>query len=179
MMEDSNKNKSDEEEEKKDSTVSSTRKFLKKLDFSQIKPEKDKKESEGEKNEESKHDSHALPTAEDFLRLLKVKDIKSGKKKLRIIIGIVAGSLLILTSIFLMMAPTENVADNVIFNEKAVFSVFLILIGILIISGVLAQKFLDKSFFKGVNREFDSDKGVPSNQDEKNIKKDNINRNNR
>jgi hypothetical protein len=184
MKEDSNEGKSNEKVEKKDSNISSTRKFIKKLDFSQIEPDEEyKKESKeskpkNEKTEESKQESHVLLTADDFLKLFKVKDIKSGKNKLKIVIGVVAGSLLILGGIYFMLAPVENVADNVIFGEHAVFSVFLILVGIIIIAVTLAPRFMDKSFFKGISTELESDKEV-STQDEKNIRKDNINKGNR
>lgn len=169
MKDDSNNKKSDEKVEKKGSTISSTKNFIKKLDFSRglESEEKEFKDSPAE-TEDSKQDNSALPTVDDILKLLKVKDIESGKNKLKIIIGIAAGSILILGGIFFMMGSVETVADNVIFGEKAVFSVFLILIGIIIIASVLAQKFLNKSFFKGINKEIESDKEASSNPNEKN-----------
>jgi len=179
MKEDSNKGKSNEKVEKSDSKFSSTRNFIKKLDFSQIDPDEEHKMESKPKKEESKNESHALPTVDDFLKVFKVKDVKSGKNKLKVIIGLVAGSLLIVGGIYLLLAPVENVADNVIFGEHAVFSVFLILIGIIVIAVALAPKFMDKSFFKGINTQLDSDKEVSSHQDEKNIRKDNINKDNR
>ncbi|MDI6724388.1 MAG: hypothetical protein QMD61_07040 [Methanobacterium sp.] len=171
MKDVSNNKKSDEKVEKKGSTISSTKNFIKKLDFSQgLESEKKDSEKPGDSEAETKDSKHesALPAVEDILKLLKVKDIESGKNKLKIIIGIAAGSILILGGIFFMMGSVETVADNVIFGEKAVFSVFLILLGILIIASVLAQKFLNKSFFKGINKEIESDKEASSNPNKKN-----------
>lgn len=172
MKDISNNKKSDEKVEKKASTISSTKNFIKKLDFSQgLESEKNDSEKPGDSEagtKDSKQDNSTLPTVEDILKLLKVKDIESGKNKLKIIIGIAAGSILILGGIFFMTGSVETVADNVIFGEKAVFSVFLILLGILIITGVLAQKFLNKSFFKGINKEIESDKEAASNPNKKN-----------
>jgi hypothetical protein len=182
MKDDSKKKKSDEDVEKKNSTILPTKNFIKKLNFGQIDDsDKDSKKSgdKESKNKDSDHDNHALPTVEDFLKILNIEDIESGKNKLKMITGIIAGLILILAGIFFVIGNSETVADNVIFGEKAVFSVFLILVGILIISISLAQKFLDKSFFKGITKEIESDKGSSSNPNEKDIRGDNINRNNR
>lgn len=179
-MKDNSKKK---ETDGKGSKFSSARKFLDKLDFSQgLESEiKDPEKSGGLKSEDdsSKHESHALPSIDSILKFFKVKDIESGKNKLKIIIGVMAGLILIILGIIYILAPSDTVADNVIFGEKAVFSVFLFLAGILIIAVVLAQKYLNKSFFGRINKELDSNNEMSSDQDEKDIKKVNINRNNR
>ncbi len=180
MKKNSDKEKSNEKIEKEKSIFSSTKKFFKKLDFGQI-PE-DKMESKDSKNSKSenqvpKHEDHAFPLIEEFLSSDRFENIKSGKNKLITGIGLFIGVLFIIGGIILMFGSAEKVADNVVFGEKAVFSVFLILIGILIMAGVLAHRFLDKSFFKGINKEIEMGKEISSNSTQENIKKDNINRN--
>lgn len=147
--------------------------FLKKLDFTNgIESEKKDEKNEDSENQAHEHDPHAFPMIGDFLSSDKLKDLKSGNNKLVMGIGIFAGALLIFAGIITLMTNSpEQVADNVIFGERAEFSVFLILAGILVIAGVFARKFLDKSFFKGINKEFESHNGTSSNSTKKEYKK--------
>ncbi|MBI5679560.1 MAG: hypothetical protein HZC47_01480 [Methanobacterium sp.] len=181
MKESFDKEDSDKKDDKKKSTSKSMGKFLKKLDFAQVPESETKEKDKGSKSEEksSEPDPHAFPLISDFLNSERFKHIKSGKNKIMMGIGIIVSVLLILSGIYLMMGSAEKVADNVVFGEKAVFSVFLILIGILIIATVFAYKFLNKSFFKGIDAKIESPEKESSNPKQENIKKDNINRNNR
>lgn len=180
MKENSEKENSNKDKDKEKSTSRSMGNFLKKLDFAQIPESETKKEDKDSKSEKksSKHDHHTFPLINDFLNSERFKRVKSEKNKIIKGTGIIISVLLILSGIYLMMSSTEKVADNVVFGEKAVFSVFLILIGILIIAIVFAYKFLNKSFFKGIDAKIESPKKESSNS-KKNIKKDNINKNNR
>lgn len=172
-----------------ESTTSKSREdFLKKMDsmFPTRKSErKDKKAgnledktpkgSEEQKNEVSKdqdkeHDPHAFPMLGDFISFDKWKNLKSRKSNLVLLIGIVAGALLIYAGISLMMGSVgspERVADNVQFEDVSSFSAFLILAGALLMGGILVRRFLDKSFFKGINKEIESHNGTSSNSTEK------------
>jgi hypothetical protein len=180
MKENSDKENSDEKVEKKDSTASST-KFSEKLDFAQTnKSSKDvDKENKPSKDQVPEDDPNAFPMIGGFLNSDRWKDIKSGKSKLVMGISIFVGALLIGSGVFLMMGSPERVADNAEFGDEAFFSVFLMLMGALLISGAVARKFIDKSFFKGINDEIESIDGTSSNSTKENIKRDNINRDNR
>jgi len=160
-------------------------KFFKKLDFVEIssevegKEEKvDKKNSESENKEEK--DNHSFSIMSNFLGPERINKIKSEKNKILIVTGIIAGILLVIFGIVVMMtASADKVADNVIFGEKDVFSVFLILIGVLLIAISLAYHFIGKSFFNRIDKEIESYDKMSSDSGKNNIKKDNINRNNR
>ncbi len=184
------KNSNGEVEEK--STTSKSREdFLKKLDvmfptrkagkkdkkMENLETPKDseKKEHENSKDQAEEHDPHAFPMMSDFLSSDKLKDLKSGNSKLVIGIGILIGALLIGSGVFLIIgsmgSPGKMVADNVEFGDVASFSVFLILTGVILIAGVFARKFLDKSFFKGINKKLEPHNGTSSNSTEKEYKK--------
>ena len=112
--------------------------------------------------------------AGDFLSSDKFKNLKSRDNNLVLVLGVVAGALLIGAGIFLIvlsLGSPDRVADNVEFGDMASFSAFLILAGILIMGGVLARRFLDRSFFKGINKKLESHNGTSSNSTEKEYKK--------
>ena len=174
--------------EEKSTTSKSREDFLKKMDsmFPTRKSEKKDKKmenlenktpkgSEEQKHENSEgqdkeHDPHAFPMLGDFISSDKWKNLKSGKSNLVLVIGIVAGILLIYIGISLMIGSAgspERVADNVQFEDVSSFSAFLILAGALLMGGVLVRRFLDKSFFKGINKEIESHNGTSSNSTEK------------
>ena len=179
---------SDNKVEEESTTSKSRDDFLKKMDsmFTTRKSEKkDKKmenvedktpkDSEEQKKEVSKdqdeeHDPHAFPMLGDFISSDKWKNLKSRKSNLVLIIGIVAGALLIYAGISLMIGSVgapDRVADNVQFEDVSSFSAFLILAGTLLMGGVLVRRFLDRSFFKGINKEIESHNGTSSNSTEK------------
>lgn len=137
--------------------------------------EKNNKETKESEDQTQKQDPQAFPMMGDFLSSDKLKDLKSGNSKLVIGIGIFVGALLICSGVFLMIgsmgSPGKMVADNAEFGDMASFSVFLILVGIIIIAGVFARKFLDKSFFKGINKKLEPHNGTSSNSTKKEYKK--------
>lgn len=149
----------------------------KKMENSEDQTPEDSEKEEGNENSEDQtpeQDPHAFPMIGDFLSSDKLKDLKSGSNKLVLGIGILAGALLIGAGILLIIGPVaspERVADNVEFGDMASFAAFLILAGVLVMGGVLARRFLDKSFFKRINNELDSHNGTSSNSTEKEYKK--------
>lgn len=175
MKEDSD-TKNTEKEEKKGTRAY---KFLEKLDFVRLPQNEDEgtKDSKAEKSDQ--HDPHAFPMISDFLSPQKIKEIKSGKSKLLMIIGISVGLLLIVLGAISMMGSADRIADNVVFGEKEVFSVFLILVGIILIASSLAYKFLGKSFFKEIEDDVESHNKKSSSSTKTDTKKDNINRDNK
>ncbi len=162
------KNSDGKVEEK--STTKFTGSFLKKFDFMSPVNESEKKDDKSE-DKVQEQDPHAFPMMSDFISSDKIKNLKSRNNKLVIGIGIFVGALLISSGVFLMMGSPERVADNAEFGDMASFSVFLILAGILLIAGVLAHRFLDKSFFKGINKELEPHNGTSSNSTKKEYKK--------
>lgn len=181
MKKNSDKEKPNEKMEKEKSIFSSTKEVFKKLDLGKI-PEQDNLESKDSKNSKSEedipnHEEHAFPIVEEFLNSDRFKKMKLEKSKLITGIGLFIGGLFIIGGIISIFGSADQIADNVVFGEKAVFSVFLILIGILIMAGVLARRFLDRSYFKGITTEIEMGEKISSNSTQENIKKDNINRN--
>lgn len=182
MNEDSETKKSKKENKEK-SKVSKASRFFEKLDFAPISEheieEGNAKDSKNSKSEGKEQDHHAFPMLSDILGPERVKKIKSRKSKILMGIGICIGLLFILLGAIMMMGSADRVADNVIFGEKEVFSVFLILIGALLIACSFAYKFLGKSFFEGIDNDIETYDKTSSDSTKANIKKDNINRNNR
>lgn len=136
--------------------------------------EKKDKESKNLEDQAHEHDPHAFPMAGDFLSSDKLKNLKSRDNNLVLVLGVVAGALLICAGIFLIvvsLGSPDRVADNVEFGDTVSFSAFLILVGVLIMGGVLARRFLEKSFFKGINKEIESHNGTSSDSTEKEYKK--------
>lgn len=155
--------------------------LIKKLDFVQISDLEKQTKDPGDFKPEGKEgqDPHAFPLLSDIIGSQRVKNIKSGRNNLLMGLGIFVGILLIIFGIMMLMGSVESVADNVTFGEKEVFSVFLILIGVLIIACSFAYKFMGKSFFKEINDDDNSSHKKSSHSAKGNIKKDNINRDNR
>ena len=192
---------SEDEVEEKSNTSKSRDDFLKKLDTMfptrksgkkdkkmenlETPKESEKKDKETKESEDQtpEQDPHAFPMMGDFLSSDKLKDLKSGNNKLVMGIGIFIGVLLIGSGIFLIVefmgSPGKIVADNAEFGDIASFSVFLILAGILLIAGVFARKFLDKSFLKGLIKNLIHTMERLPIPLKKNIKRDNLNRINR
>jgi hypothetical protein len=168
-------------EDKGNKGKSRTSKFLKKLDFAQISEIEDNKakNSDDSKSEDKEDDPHSFSFLNDLLGPERVKNIKSGKNKILMATGIIIGLLFIVFGAIMIMGSADRVADNVVFGEREVFSVFLMLIGVLIIACSLAYKFMGKSFFKEIDNDTNSYEKKSSDSAENNIKKDNINRNNR
>ena len=182
MKEDSDTEKTKEADKEK-SRGSRVHKFFEKLNFVEISGEVEGKEEKVDKKssesvDKKEKDNHSFSTMSDLLGSERIKKIKAEKNKILMIIGIIVGILLIIFGVLITMtASTDKIADNVIFGEKEVFSVFLILIGVLLIAISLAYHFIGKSFFNRIDKEIESyDK---ESSEKNNIKTDNINRNNR
>jgi hypothetical protein len=168
--------------ENKNSSRTKRSRIFEKLDLAQISELEGLKgaseDSESEKKEEKKEDSDSLPILGNFLGSERTKKIKSKKSEILMGIGIIIGLLFIIYGVKILMGPIEKVADNIIFGEQEVFSVFLIFVGIIIIAISLVQKFMGKSFFKEIDNDLSYNE-KSSHSAKNNIKKDNINRDKR
>lgn len=118
------------------------------------------------KNDSEKPISKHIPTEEDHFFLPqklissdRIKSLKSKKNTIIMVFGIFTGILLVIFGLIIVSIPLEKVSDNVIFSEKAVFSVFLILVGILIISAILAHRLLSKTYLKKLHEELQLSEG--------------------
>ncbi len=167
-----------EKNNKKRSDRSKASSFFRKLDFTQI-SELESSHEDAKKEDKEEQDPHAFPLLSDIIGPERVKNIQSGKSVVLTIIGLIIGILFIILGAVLIIGSAERVADNVVFGEKEVFSVFLILIGVLIIAVSLAYRFLGKSFFKEIDGHDNSYDEKSPRSSKNNIKKDNINRENR
>ena len=184
MKEDSETEKAKKADKEK-SRRSRTHKFFEKLDFVEISSEVEGREEKVDKKnsksgDKKEKDNHSFLKMSDLLGFERIEKIKAEKIKILMIVGILVGILLIIFGVLMTMtASTDKVADNVIFGEKEVFSVLLILIGVLLIAISLAYHFIGKSFFNRIDKEIESYDKMSSDSGKNNIKKDNINRNNR
>ena len=180
MKEDSHTQNHKKENEK--SSRSKRSRLFEKLDLAQISEleelKKGSSDSKSEKGQGKEEDSDSPSTLGNFLGPERIKKIKSKKSEILMGIGVIFGFLFIIYGLKVLMGPVEKVADNIIFGEQEVFSVFLILLGIIVIAVSLAQKFMGKSFFKEIDNDHSTD-NKSSHSAKNNIKKDNINRDNR
>ena len=175
-----NSHTQDHNKEKEKSNRSKRSRFFEKLDVAQISELEELKNipEDSKSKKEKEEDSDSLPVLGNFLGPERINKIKSKKSDILMGIGVIIGFLFIIYGIDILIQPVENVADNIIFGEVEVYSVFLILIGVIIIAVSLAQKFMGKSFFKEIDNDLSYDK-KSSHPEKNNIKKDNINRDNR
>lgn len=106
-----------------------------------------------------------------------VNYLKSHKKRIIKYSALFLSLIFIGAGILLISTSAVKVSDNVIFGERAMLSVFLILIGIMGISTIYARKLLSKSFFQKINLDLemgDEEKEVVT-DDKKYKKEDNNN----
>lgn len=153
-------NSEKEDDEKSDKSI--VYRFLKKFNFTQGSEHglenKDSNEPENSKSADKKeeHEPHGFPMISDFLGPERVKNIKSKKNEILMCTGTFTGILLIIFGIAMITEPAYRIADNVVFGEREVFSVFLILTGIVLIACSFAYKFLGKSFFERIDNNIES-----------------------
>lgn len=134
--------------------------------------------SEGNVSDNARKKKEAIPQnpeedpAIHFINNLKDHErITSLKKKKNTIIKITAcviSIILILTGIVFSLGPTQQVASNVIFGERAMFSVFLIFMGFLILAAVFASRLLEGRFLRNIRNDLEIVEGKNQNYGKKN-----------
>ncbi|MDI6643806.1 MAG: hypothetical protein QME14_02015 [Methanobacteriaceae archaeon] len=99
-------------------------------------------------SESSQKDHHKLPGSDKIFELEHkiIDSFKSERFTWVNITILVIGILLIIFGIIVLSGSSEKVADNVVFGERAVLAVFIILIGIVVVSIAMAYKLLNKTF---------------------------------
>ena len=115
----------------------------------------DKKEKGSKKIPQNPEEDPTLYFIDGLKDHEKVQSIREKKKSILKAIAIVVSIILIIIAVVYSLGPTEEVASNVIFGERAMFSVLLILIAFLILSAVFASKLREHKFFKKINKDLE------------------------
>ncbi|MGB9936425.1 MAG: hypothetical protein ACPK7O_01765 [Methanobacterium sp.] len=148
-MKEESKDKNTKKEKEGGSSRAS--KFLNKLDFAKLAEHEDIKNSKQENKED-----HVRTSSNNVADSKETEETEFEKNKLLLGIGILAGLMFIIGGIITALGSVDRVADNVVFGEREVFSVFLILIGIIIIACTFAYKFMDKLFLGRIDGTIES-----------------------
>jgi len=111
---------------------------------------------------------NSLNKLEEKLRAYWKADIK----KIIKFTALGSGSIFIISGIFLLTGSAEKVADNVVFGERSVIAAFLIILGVLLITGSLAQRIASKTSFENLYQEVKTVERKPGSKDKKDPKKD-------
>ncbi len=97
---------------------------------------------------------------------------KSDRSKIIKILSLGIGTILIISGIFYLTGSPEKVADNVVLNERSVISAFLIIFGVMLYTGSLAQRIISKTSFKNIYKEVKKVEKKPPSTDNNESKKD-------
>ncbi|BDZ69966.1 CvpA family protein [Methanobacterium petrolearium] len=107
-------------------------------------------------------DGHEFSFSHEFMSFKSFKYLHSNKKQVIQIIGGIIGVLFIIAGILYEFGASVRLADNVIYGERAVLSVFSILIGILIIATFFGRHLLAGTFLKKIHSELEEVEDKPS-----------------
>lgn len=137
-----------------------------------------------QKDKKSLPETHEFHLSDEFMKFKIYKYLKSNKEQVIQITGGIIGFIFIIAGIFYIFGASARVADNVIYGERAVLSVFSILLGVLIIAGFFGRQLLAETFLKKINTELEEVEDPSSNNkssdkkeksfEEKEKQKDNI-----
>lgn len=89
----------------------------------------------------------------------KLQSLRKRKDKIIKVTAIITSILLIIIGILYSITPNEKVASNVIFGERAMFSVLLILIAFMILAAVFASRLLEHKLLKGIHQDLENIEG--------------------
>ncbi|HTX60950.1 MAG TPA: hypothetical protein VMC48_01455 [Methanobacterium sp.] len=127
----------------------------------------EKKSKKGQVPEKPEDD----PTIHLFKNLKEHEKLNSLRKRKSTIIKITASIvsvILIIIGIIYSLVPDERVASNVIFGERAMFSVFLILVALMILAAAFASKLLEGKYLRNIRRDLEVVEGKKSKAEKKN-----------
>jgi hypothetical protein len=116
------------------------------------KPDAEKSPVKADKKEED-HNEPSITSQLDNHDVFKY--FKEKKDKIIKFVAAFIGLLLIIIGIILISSSMSRIVDNVVFGERAMFSVFLILIGVLILAAVFARKYLNDTLLKNIHTELE------------------------
>lgn len=116
----------------------------------QSKPPKAKKNNK--KATESPEEDPTIYMFKNIKEHEKLSSLRNKKNTIIKITAITISIILIIIGIIYSLTPDEKVASNVIFGERAMFSVFLILAAFMILAAVYARKLLEGKYLKNIHQ---------------------------
>lgn len=121
------------------------------------------------------HEFSELSFKEGFMNMKVTKFILAEKTRIIRYAAAIIGGLLLLSGLILLFTAATRVVDNVIFGERAMFSSFLILIGLLILITVFGRSYWHDTVLNKLNVEMEISEGKSKSEvrDQK-TKKDNM-----
>ncbi len=143
-----------------------------------------KTENKAEKTEKTKDTDEAPQTSEedsspyfinDFKAHQRFQSLRERKSTIIKAVAITVGIILIVMGIFYVLSPVDQVASNVIFGERAMFGVFLILAAILILAAVFASRLLEARYIKDIYHDLEIVEGKNQKDDHENSQYENSN----
>ncbi len=126
------------------------------------------------KESENQEEDPALYLFNNFKEHEKLQSFKKRKDTIIKVSASIVSVLLIIVGILYSITPNENVASNVIFGERAMFSAFLILVAVLILAAVFSRKLLQGKYLKNIHKDLKIAEGKTTNDEEKNSHSDPI-----
>lgn len=108
----------------------------------------------------AKHDDY-FPLKEHLMQYKSFRNLISKKTLIMEAAAIVIGAALIIYGVINSFVSVDKVADNVVFGERAMISVFFILIGVLLMAAAFARKLLSTSFLNKIHSELEVAEGRP------------------
>lgn len=84
-----------------------------------------------------------------------VQSLFKSKATIIKLVAVTASIILMIVAILYSITPTEHVASNVIFGERAMFAAFLFLVAFLILGAVFASKLLEGKYLKNIHQELE------------------------
>lgn len=154
--------------------VSSLKKFTM-VDEIETSSAKSKTTAKHDSEDKSKNDEHAFHIGDIFGHKA-VDKLKAKKDKFVKYGALLIGVLLIIYGIVLISQSVIKVADNVIFGEKAMYSTFLILLGVLIILAAFAKTILNKTFLNKIHTQLEVAEGRTGSDKDSEKKDENANK---
>lgn len=125
------------------------------------------------KEKDGKEDKELPPEKDPSLYIIynfkdheKVQSLRKKKNSILKVIAITISIILIIIAVVYSLSPTEQVASNVIFGERAMFSVLLILVALLILSAVFAGKLLEGKLLKNIRQDLEIVEGKKQKDDQ-------------
>jgi hypothetical protein len=104
----------------------------------------------------------------------KIQSLRKRKETIIKVTASIVSVILIIIGIVYSITPNENVASNVIFGERAMFSAFLILIAFLILAAVFSRRLLEGKYLKNIHKDLEIAEGKKPKDQPKNSHPDHI-----
>ena len=152
--------KPEDEHEPQRSGVSEGEREPQRHEASKNRHEISKSEVSKSPKDSEEQDDHEFPFIEHLMSYESFRTLKSNKEHITQGIALIVSVVLMIYGSIIITSSVTQVADNVIFGEKAMFGAFLILVGVLIIAAAFAQKLLSRTFLKKIHSELEVVEGI-------------------